>query len=830
MKRTTVLLRACTVALGFFCALVSKSQTIPADFFGVNAWMPDTIGNASACVSTPCVLWGKLHSNWQKVKDSKAKLVRFGGIAADKNKPTNYQYIKMIDSIRANGMEPIIQVPYYNGYYTASQAASIVQYINVTRGRAVKYWIIGNEPNLTYNYTSASQVAPYIKSFASAMKAVDTTIRIIGPEFAGFHQTMTNDLTNPNGPYDITGRDANGRFYIDYFSYHTYPMGNANSILPSRNDVITKLTSFGSFQDELVYLNGRLATANATHTRTGTSALKAAVTEVNVDYYNNSADNLYGVGANSFLGGQFVAEMYGIGMKQGAAFINLWSTIEGNSVMSNIGFLDGTSATRKPLFYHVKMMAENFNGNYINSTDNQSNIKTFACKSSSLTTVMILNQDASVNYTYTVRLNTSTVSGSSPLKINVDATTAVEYSDFILNQSTVLLTFDLNGNLVKKTVYTLSSEAANNLPPVTYTYTYSATDLVIQTPSLSSNTVTANGNLSLSSVIYNNGSTAALSSNVGYYLSSDTLYSSSDQYLGTSSGGSLNANSGSTKQATVTIPNIALGNYYLLFYADHTNAVNETNENNNVKAISLSVIGNTIEPLPLLPDLFIQSATINTGSVIAGNKINMTSVIYNGGALAASSSKTGYYLSTDTLLNSADTYLGFADGFTLNAGSSATKTMFLKIPMKQSTGNYYILSFADHVNWVSENNEQNNVRYSNIFVQGRKDNATYSFRSSQSDSLSNMTAIQDLNTASEFKIYPNPSNGKITVEIPSLNKETSLHYQVMDLTGKIIYDRVINTDQNEIIIEIPQGFVNGVYILRMSFNNNVVSKNIMLVN
>jgi hypothetical protein len=53
--------------------------------------------------------------------------------------PTNYQYIKMIDSIRAKGMEPIVQVPFHNWRYSAAQAAAIVQYVNVTRNRNVKY-------------------------------------------------------------------------------------------------------------------------------------------------------------------------------------------------------------------------------------------------------------------------------------------------------------------------------------------------------------------------------------------------------------------------------------------------------------------------------------------------------------------------------------------------------------------------------------------------------------------------------------------------------------------------------------------------------------------
>ena len=116
----------------------SYSQSISEQFFGVNAWMPDTIGNASACIDPPCILNGKLHKKWNDVKNSGAKIVRFGGIAPDKNKPTNFQYIRMIDSIRAKGMEPIIQVPFRNYRYSAQQAAAIVNYINITMSRNIK--------------------------------------------------------------------------------------------------------------------------------------------------------------------------------------------------------------------------------------------------------------------------------------------------------------------------------------------------------------------------------------------------------------------------------------------------------------------------------------------------------------------------------------------------------------------------------------------------------------------------------------------------------------------------------------------------------------------
>ena len=467
MKKIKNICHTGLVVLGsLFFAPSVNAQTISSHFFGENAWMPDTIGNSSACTEPPCILNGKLHGQWKNIKSSHASVIRFGGIAADRNMPTNYQYIRMIDSIRAHGMEPIIQVPFCKYRYTAQQAANIVKYINITQGKKIKYWIIGNEPDLGYSYNSATQIAAYFKPFSSGMKNADPSILIIGPECAWFNQNIIDGLTTPNGLNDITGKDEFGRYYLDIISFHTYPFNGSQT----RDQVISKLTAAGSLQDNLTYLNTRVAACNNAHNRAGTSILKTAITEANINWQNSAADNLYGVGANSFLGGQFVAEMMGIGMKNGLDFINIWSVAEGNTVTNNIGYIDPSSSTKKPSFYHFKLLADNFKGNYVNGITNQANVKSFGSKDGQQVSVLILNEDQANNYNYTVRLNTVGITGSNPLKINVDAGISNQYSDVVQNQSSVLLTFNQAGVLIKKCEYSLNGNAVANQPPTTTEY------------------------------------------------------------------------------------------------------------------------------------------------------------------------------------------------------------------------------------------------------------------------------------------------------------------------------------------------------------------------
>lgn len=436
-----------------FSANNASAQAISAHFFGENAWMPHQIGNT--------LLYGKLDRHWEDIKQSNAQLVRYGGIAGDKDMPTNEQYIAIIDSIRANGMEPIIQVPFDNYRYTAQQAAGIVNYLNVVKGKNIKFWAIGNEPDLAYSFTTSAQVAAYIKPFASAMKNVDPSIKIMGPECAWYNAGIINGLTTPNGPDDITGKDGAGRYYLDIISFHSYPFNGTQT----REQVVSKLTASGSFQDNLTTLNTRVSACNTAHGRTGAAALKTAVTEANISYQNANGDNLQSVGANSFIGGQFIAEMLGIGMKSGLDFMTLWSVTEGNGITTNIGYIDPTTGVKKPAYHHFKMMAENFKGEVANCVSSDASVKSFGSKNAQQVSVMIMNENLTGTSNFTVRLNNEGISGSNNLKINVNAGIAAEYTGTISNQSSVLLTFNSQGSIVRMQEYSLAGHAVANLAP-----------------------------------------------------------------------------------------------------------------------------------------------------------------------------------------------------------------------------------------------------------------------------------------------------------------------------------------------------------------------------
>ncbi|RZK30630.1 MAG: hypothetical protein EOO57_17485, partial [Hymenobacter sp.] len=340
------------LVLGWLALGTCAGQAISPYLAGQNAWLPKGYGGVTYN--------GILDQLWPVVQRSKVQLIRIGGNGVEFNMPSGPEYVSLIDSIRRIGAEPMVQVAQGRGKYTAAQAAAIVNYVNITMNRHIKYWIIGNEPNLagTRTVVPVAGVETYIKAWSSAMKAVDPSILVVAPETSFYDTSYLNPLIG--GANDITGQDANGRYYVDVVTFHSYPFSGTQT----RAQVLAAPQTLAANVDRLLTL---LSAANALHNRTGPNALQWAVTEFNIDYKNPVANTVEGVGVHSFLNGQYWAEVFGIGMQKQGLSMMPWSIQEGNGARGDgdLGYLDGaTAATIKPrsAYYHELLVAENLRG------------------------------------------------------------------------------------------------------------------------------------------------------------------------------------------------------------------------------------------------------------------------------------------------------------------------------------------------------------------------------------------------------------------------------------------------------------------------------------
>jgi subtilase family serine protease len=243
----------------------------------------------------------------------------------------------------------------------------------------------------------------------------------------------------------------------------------------------------------------------------------------------------------------------------------------------------------------------------------------------------------------------------------------------------------------------------NNIASVNITVVPPSIDLTIQQATVSPLNTAVGTPVTMSCYIANTGNASANSSSVGYYISTDATLDASDQLMTTQYGGPLGTSYPSSRYGTAAIPpGLAPGTYYVLFVADYQNQVSESDETNNVAAVSITVS-------PPGVDLVIQQEQLYNSYTAAGGTVQTTSSIVNQGNVTSSSSNMGFYLSTDQTLDAADVLLTTAPGGQLYANDYLYRYVSVTVPVGTAAGNYYVLFVADPQNSVTETIETNNV-------------------------------------------------------------------------------------------------------------------------
>ncbi|MAU12785.1 MAG: hypothetical protein CL607_23380 [Anaerolineaceae bacterium] len=153
--------------------------------------------------------------------DSGITFLRFpGGRWGDLNDLQHFHIDTFMSTISIVGAEPSIHVRLENG--TPEAAAELVHYTNIEKEYGVRYWYIGNEPNLFDDYTVAEYVVQW-RAIAEAMLEVDPDIILIGPEVSQWNGTPQVDPVDAEGVDWLRGfLQANGDM-VDIVAVHRYP-------------------------------------------------------------------------------------------------------------------------------------------------------------------------------------------------------------------------------------------------------------------------------------------------------------------------------------------------------------------------------------------------------------------------------------------------------------------------------------------------------------------------------------------------------------------------------------------------------------------------------
>jgi hypothetical protein len=166
-----------------------------------------------------------------QVETAGLKLIRFpGGAWGDQNNLQEYQIDQMVGQARAWGAVPLISVRLPGG--SPEQAAALVRYANVEKGYGVRYWSIGNEPNLFERdmvITQNNGVYDTVKfnqewrAMAEAMQAVDPAILLVGPDTSQFTANLSSNAKDKNGlDWVEEFLKVNGDL-VDVVAVHRYP-------------------------------------------------------------------------------------------------------------------------------------------------------------------------------------------------------------------------------------------------------------------------------------------------------------------------------------------------------------------------------------------------------------------------------------------------------------------------------------------------------------------------------------------------------------------------------------------------------------------------------
>jgi hypothetical protein len=219
--------------------------------------------------------------------------------------------------------------------------------------------------------------------------------------------------------------------------------------------------------------------------------------------------------------------------------------------------------------------------------------------------------------------------------------------------------------------------------------------------------------------IINDGDAGVGTSSVGqtYFLSKDDKIDAEDIQLAHSYWGSSQFQKPNDKVNYTfgfTLPNNEqYVPHYLICALDLDSYIREKNELNNITAIKIN---------SLIPDDTVLKADLSWGKRTAGkdtlkfrvggncfdndHQVTITNNQFSTNIYL----KVGVYLSTDTIFDSSDIFVGIAPNSVLRAPySSSSNWMSYRLPKNITAGNYHIFYRLDEYNEYFETNEDNNV-------------------------------------------------------------------------------------------------------------------------
>lgn len=231
-------------------------------------------------------------------------------------------------------------------------------------------------------------------------------------------------------------------------------------------------------------------------------------------------------------------------------------------------------------------------------------------------------------------------------------------------------------------------------------------DLFVETLTATPSNLEAGGSLSVQDSVRNAGQTAAGTSQLAVYLSSDDALDDDDLLLGMRAVPALLPAVASTAQGALTVPaSTPPGTYRLIAMADAEYDVVEAQELNNVRIASSVITIAAGAPPNLRPtQLSFSPATLD-----AGQLLSVSEAVRNEGDGPAGTFQVGVYLSSDSIITPSDRLLGLRSVPSLAVGALSFGDDDLLVPANVPEGTYNVGVLVDVGGTQAELNEFDNV-------------------------------------------------------------------------------------------------------------------------
>ena len=312
------------------------------------------------------------------VEEAGFTVLRFpGGAWTDTVDIQPFQIDQLMAFAKQVGAMPIVSVRLLGG--KPETAANLVRYANIEKKYGITYWSIGNEPTIytelkqaDYDYTTENLNKDW-RPIAEAMKAVDPTIKLMGPEASQWNDNYENTQKDSAGRHwVIEFLKANGDL-LDVVSVHRYPMYS-----PSNGPVTVQQLRENTrkWTGEVEYLRSLIREYVGRD-------LPIAFTEVNSD---PSPVMLQEASPDSFYNAIWYADVLGQLMTADVFMVNQWVISQRST---GLGLFKGNEV--RPTYY-VFPLYKNFGNEQVYAASGVEYVDIFAAtRADGALTLMVIN-------------------------------------------------------------------------------------------------------------------------------------------------------------------------------------------------------------------------------------------------------------------------------------------------------------------------------------------------------------------------------------------------------------------------------------------------------